>query len=636
MKNVYFSQPSNKLPGSVYLPYSAGAIAAYSWQFEEIRSEYRLGEFIFMQDDISQVVENIENPYLIGFSCYLWNTEYNLSLAKAIKEKWPDCITVFGGPNIPENTEYLERYEFIDILISGEGEVAFKELLCALKNGSPFEKLKNISYRRETDFFVTPKEIPDDISDFPSPYTNGLFDSIINNPKYKGTQFDVVFETNRGCPYSCVFCYWGYCENKFRTFPMKKIKAEIDWFAKNKISFCFCADANFGILDRDEKIVDYIVEQKKLHGYPEKIESFAAKDKTDKVFDINYKLAQAGLTNGVSVACQSLSPEVLKNIRRKNMSLEKLSETLNKYAKSGIPTYTDLILGLPGDSYESFCKSLAGVIEAGQHNSIQVAPFEMLPNTTMYTPEFIEKYKVKTVKANLCLNRSKSCDTDSLGSKSEIIVETSTMSRNDWRNAFRISTMVQGFHCMGLLTYVAVYLRREKNISYYDFYTSLYDWSNSNNTFIKSVTDRVCRSLDGFLEGKEGLGFTDSLIGDIYWQFQEGQFIFATLDIEKFFSEIKEFTGIFNANTEEFDDMLRYQQEMIVTPDNKDRIVEFKYNWKEYFEDICNTDIRNPKQQKTCLHFKEKKFSDLYDYAVKIVWKGKRLKKTLNLDAEIC
>lgn len=634
MKNVYFAQPSNKLPGSVYLPYSVGAIAAYSWQFEEIRSEYRLSEFIFMQEDISEVIERIENPYLVGFSCYMWNTEYNLSLAREIKKRYPECITVFGGPDVPENADYIEKYDFIDITMCSEGETIFKSLLSALSNNLPLDNVKNISFRKDGNPFSSEREVPGDISDFPSPYTTGVFDEIINNPRYSDLHFDVVFETNRGCPYSCVFCYWGYCNRKFRTFPIEKVKAEIDWFVRNKIGFCFCADGNFGMLERDEEIADYIIEQNKIYGYPLKLESIAAKNKNERVFRINHKLSLAGLNNGVSIACQSLSPTVLEIIGRQNMSFEELKNTFHRYHQAKIPTYTDLILGLPGDTYESFCESLLGVMEAGQHNIIQVLPFEMLPNTIMNSPEFIEKYAVKTVKSKLCLSKAKCGDTDSMGSRSEIVVENSTMSRNDWRNAFRLSTLVQGFHCMSILAYVAVYLRREKNISYHNFYTSLYNWSEENDTFIKSVTDRVCRSLDPFLEGKGNLGFTDELLGDVFWQFQEGQFLFAALNIDKFFDEIRAFAKRFDPDKDAFEDVLRYQKEMIVTPDTKERFIDFKYNWKAYFEDICDTAAQNPQPCATRLHFKEKKFKDIKDYAEKVVWKGKRQKKMLSLDAE--
>lgn len=636
MKNVYFAQPSNKLPGSVYLPYSVGAIAAYSWQFEEIRSAYHLGDFIFIQEDISQTVENLENPFLVGFSCYMWNTEYNLSLAQEIKKKWPECITVFGGPDIPESHDYLEKYEFIDVLMIGEGEVTFKNLLTAIDTDKSLETVNNIIYRSPDGYVATLRVPPGDITDFPSPYTTGLFDGIINNPKYKDLQFDITFETNRGCPHNCSFCYWGRCNSKFRTFPTEKVRAEIDWFVKHKTSFWVCADANFGILKRDEEIAEYIIEQKKLHGYPVKFESIAAKNKNERVFRINSKLAKAGLTNGVSIACQSLSDEVLKNIGRENVALDELAAQFRKYSQAGIPTYTDLILALPGDTYDGFCHSLFSVIEAGQHNIINVLPLELLPNTLMNTPETLKKYAIKTIKSKLCLSRANCHDVDSYGSRSEVVVETSTMSRSDWRKAFRLSVMVQGFHCLNLLTYIAVYLRRERNISYQDFYTSLYEWSESKNNYIKSITDKVCRSADLFLEEKGNLGFSDKMLGDTFWQFQEGMFIFAVSDVNLFFEEIKEFSKQFNPDERIFNDVLHFQKEMIVMLDNQERTVDFLYNWKEYFEDICDTASKNLQPHKTALHFKEKKFENIYDYAFETIWRGKKQKKMLNLDAEIC
>lgn len=634
MKNVYFAQPSNILLGSVYLPYSVGAIAAYSWQFEEIKSTYNLGDFIFIQEDISEVASRLQNPYLVGFSCYMWNREYNLSLAKEIKKLFPDCITVFGGPDVSENTDFLEKYDFVDIVMCSEGEVTFKKLFDALNKSEPLETVCNICFRKNGIPFVSEKETAGDISDFPSPYTTGIFDSIISNPKYAGMQFDVVFETNRGCPHKCIFCYWGHSKSKLRCFPIEKIKAEIDWFVKHKIEFCFCADGNFGIFERDEEIADYIVNQKKLHGYPVKLESLASKNKVERVFNIYKKLSDAGMSNGASVAVQSLSDEVLEAVGRKSMDFDEFSSTLKKYSKAEIMTYTDLMLGLPCDTYESFSRSLLGVVEAGQHHMINIFPFEMLPNTQINTPEFIEKYKVKTVKSRLCLTKIKRTDPKSLGSRSEIVVETSTMSRNDWKKAFRLATLVQGFHCMGPLLFIAVYLRREKNISYYDFYTSLYEWSEKNNNFIKSVTDRVCSCLDGFLEGKDNLGFADENIGELYWQFQEGQFILAAIESEEFYADVREFIKTLCPDSDELNDVLRYQKKMLVTPDTNDECIEFDYDWHKYFEDICDTKSQPPQRKKTVIHFKGKEFSDNYDYAVRIAWRGKRERKMLAFDSE--
>lgn len=290
MKNVYLIQPNSVLSTVVYLPYSIGTIAAYSFQHQSIKDTYRLCDFIFIQTDIEEALKDIVDPYIAGFSCYMWNIEYNLALAKAVKEKYPECIIVFGGPQIPDSTEFLEEYPFADITIHGEGETVFYSILTALKNGTELSKVANISFRCGDKYIKTEKAAPGDLSDFPSPYTMGLFDGLLKSEKYKNIRMDTVLETNRGCPYGCIYCYWARSGTNFRKFSLERVKGDIEWIAKNKIGHCVCADSNFGILDRDEQIADYVIEMKAKYGYPEKFETAATKNKDDFVFRINKKL----------------------------------------------------------------------------------------------------------------------------------------------------------------------------------------------------------------------------------------------------------------------------------------------------------------------------------------------------------
>ncbi|MBR3588058.1 MAG: hypothetical protein IKL16_00690, partial [Clostridia bacterium] len=198
MKNVYFVQPNNELsessclPSAVYLPYAVGAIAAYSFSKEEIKKSYNLCDFIFTKMPIDQALRQITEPYIVGFSNYMWSVEYNLALAKAIKEKHPECIIAFGGVQVPDDTEYLEEYPFIDLLMHSEGEVTFYKLLTTLNEGRSLDEVPNISYRKDGTPVQTKKELGPPLEDFPSPYTMGLFDYIVNNPEYENIQFDTV------------------------------------------------------------------------------------------------------------------------------------------------------------------------------------------------------------------------------------------------------------------------------------------------------------------------------------------------------------------------------------------------------------------------------------------------------------
>lgn len=623
MKNIYLVQPNNLLSNSIYLPYSAGCLVAYAFSQDGIKKEYEFGGFVYEKQPVKEVISGFNNPFLIGFSSYMWNIEYNLQLAEAIKSKFPDCIVVFGGPQIPDDTDYLNDYSFIDILIHGEGERAFYEIL----NHKKLKDIDNISFRQGEQAVKNKRTISCDISSFPSPYLSGLFDGIIHNPDNSDRQFDAILETNRGCPYNCIYCCWAESGTEFRKFPMEKVKGELDWMAKNRISFCLCADGNFGILARDEEIAEYIVSLKYKYGFPEKFETTSAKEKNDLVFRINKKLEDAGLNRGVSIAVQSMSADVLRISGRKNMSVEELSKELNKYREHGMFTYTDLILGLPGETFESFCRGMFNVIEAGQHTSINISRLELLPNTQLYSKKFIEKYKIQTITSHLCQNHSPVTKEMDFGSRSEIVVQTNTMNTEEWHNALVISNCTLCFHCMGLLRYIAIYLRKIYDINYYDFYMTLYKKLNDSEGKIHHYIDDVFGCVDSFLNGKGNLEYYNKKYGNIYFPFDEALFLECATNIEEFYNEI--FCFLKDYNNKELTDLLKFQKSLIALPKQESESVVFEYDWYDYFNNALDEKSFELKKKKTVINFSATFTDDLADYAKTIVWRGKRNNKMI-------
>ena len=78
-----------------------------------------------------------------------------------------------------------------------------------------------------------------------------------------------------------------------------------------------------------------------------------------------------GLNKGVTLSMQTLSEEALSNIKRSNIKLSSYFELQKRFINDNVPTYSDLILGLPGETYESFVEGLCKLVESGQHNRIQ-------------------------------------------------------------------------------------------------------------------------------------------------------------------------------------------------------------------------------------------------------------------------
>lgn len=122
MKNIYLVQASSMYSPEIPLPYSVAMLEAYALQNKKIRDNYSFKEFIFEKKKSCEIIELLENPFLIGFSCYIWNYEYNLKLAEEVKRVFPKVKILFGGHSVPINsTALLEKNDFIDYLIYGEG-----------------------------------------------------------------------------------------------------------------------------------------------------------------------------------------------------------------------------------------------------------------------------------------------------------------------------------------------------------------------------------------------------------------------------------------------------------------------------------------------------------------------------------
>ena len=210
-------QPYYLYGKNAYLPYAIGSLAAYAWNDEKIKKNYELKNLFFLRTPPNEVIEKLEDPFICAFSTYVWNIEYNLEMARQIKNKFPKCKIVFGGhqispTNIKESIQSNGRLTALgDYFIYDEGEVAFKNLLLALVKNEDLESVDNISFFRNDEHIFSSRSIVKE-TDFPSPYVTGIFDDIVDSmPDF---EFSAVIETNRGCPYHCAYCDWGYHPEK--------------------------------------------------------------------------------------------------------------------------------------------------------------------------------------------------------------------------------------------------------------------------------------------------------------------------------------------------------------------------------------------------------------------------------------
>ena len=294
---VFLSQVNNQYGRGTFLPYSTGCLQAYALSQPDLAERYEFLPLHYLRENPEEVVQRIGKVDVAGFSSYIWNMEYNLSLAESLDEAMGrECIIVFGGPHVPERDalEFLDTYRFIDFLVHGEGEIAFAGIL---RQGPSFLRIPGVRNRYPSIEYVPPQRISD-LSILPSPYLAGVFDDM----PFDQYDFHAVQETHRGCPYDCTFCDWGSATYaKVRQFPSERIQRELSWIGHHDIELLYSADANYGLFARDAELTDYLIDVKCLYGYPKQFRAAYAKNSNDRVFDIAKHLHEAGMCKGVTL-----------------------------------------------------------------------------------------------------------------------------------------------------------------------------------------------------------------------------------------------------------------------------------------------------------------------------------------------
>ncbi|MGI6249257.1 MAG: B12-binding domain-containing radical SAM protein [Acutalibacteraceae bacterium] len=632
MKEVYFVQANSAFgekDKSIYIPYAVGCIAAYSFEDPAIKKEYTLGRFSYIKENIDTAMNVFVSPYLVGFSCSVWNTQYNVALAEKIKKRFPHCIVVFGGHNISPDTSTLEEYPHVDILIHGSGEETFKNLLIALSENKSLSTVANISYRKSGKPVSTKRQTPSEL-DYPSPYLGGYFADILKDD----IKFSAIIETNRGCPENCAYCDWGELNTKIKFFPIEKVYGELEWLSENKIEYFYCADANFGLFDRDLDITNKVVSLKEETGYPQKLKVNFTNHRFDFLAKISKIFKDSGIGKAQTISFQSLSPVVLKNIGRKNLTLEHFRNLMVAYHTAEIPTYSELILGLPGETYESFTEGICTLLELGQHKSINVYPCELLPNSQMGNPLYAEKFGIKTVDTQFeVFHTNPNKSPEGIKEIERIIISTKTMSVEQWVKAYRFSTVIQGFHNLGLTRLIAMYLRHEKNLEYLDFYSNLIDYFvEKEDGLIHDILERLYNLFVGVAKRKNSLATLDPTFGEITYEPDETLFLNCAYRLKDFYSELRQFLVKYKSDGDLLEDVIRFQKSMVKLPFIEQLTLEFSRDFYSYFQSGLITDDIKPRKGKFVYEITDS--SPVFsweDYAREVVWYGRRDEGTLYL-----
>jgi radical SAM superfamily enzyme YgiQ (UPF0313 family) len=529
-------QINNSFSGQNYLPYSVACLQSYAKTHASRPDRYQFQRMIYKRMPIREVVAQLAEADIAAFSTYVWNEQISLACARQLKERRPDLLIIFGGPQVPDRPEeFLRANPCIDVAVHNEGERTFLQLLDAYPQND-WSGIAGISYIDRDGNCVRNANAPRlrDLAEVPSPFLNGLFDDLMRaNPD---EHWIGLWETNRGCPFQCTFCDWGSATaGKLNKFEMERLCAEVDWFAANRIEYIFCCDANFGILPRDVDLARRVAEVKRATGYPVALSVQNTKNATERAYETQKILSDAGLNKGVALSMQSVDTHTLESIKRQNISLETYLELQRRFTRDGVETYSDLILGLPGETYESFVTGVDTLIFTGQHNRIQFNNLSILPNAEMADPAYMAKYGLTTVRSEIInIHGARQASDDDVPEYQQLVVATATMPAKDWQRTRSFAWMCAFLHFDKIMQMPIILAHELAGIPYRDIVEAYVGVDARDYPLLADIRDLFLAEAASIQQGGAEYVFSEQWLG-IYWPADE--YVFIKLTAEKRFTE---------------------------------------------------------------------------------------------------
>ena len=288
-----------------------------------------------------------KKPDVIGVTLYCWNLLRTKYIIKKLKESI-DVKVIAGGPEVSKDNYLLIDNPF-DELVYGEGEDVI---------GKYF---KNYSLNNYQKCFI-------------SPYLSNLLE-----PEIEACMF---IETQRGCPYKCSFCNYNKAMNKVTVYPLDAVLPAIQYaYDSEVIKQVYLMDPSLNTRPDLVKLVTELINinnDKKLQFFSE-IRAESIDKRLANLF------GKAGFAE-FEIGLQSINQKALRLINRlseKSSFFEDFVYSCKCLQDNEIVPKIDLIIGLPGDDYDGFRKSVDFVKDNGIDDSVQVFALSLLPDTEL-------------------------------------------------------------------------------------------------------------------------------------------------------------------------------------------------------------------------------------------------------------
>ncbi len=322
----------------------------------ELQDTATIQEYV-INENMQDIAEKIlkQKPTIIGIGVYIWNVSDVSELIHYIKKVSPKTVIILGGPEV-SYTPFRVNLDDADYIIQGEGEIQFYTLC------------KNILEKKDIKQKIFPPELLD-VTTIELPY------KYYNNHDIQNRH--IYVEASRGCPYNCEFCL-SSIDKKVRDFNVDELLKEFEiLWEKGARGFKFI-DRTFNLnIDVATRLLDFFLEKKEpftthFEVIPDNF-PLPLREKI-KLFPKHSLQLEVGI--------QTLKKDIAKNIKR-NLNIPKIKENLEFLEKeTNAHIHLDLIIGLPGESVESFGENLDYLCSMSKAE-IQVGVLKKLSGTTL-------------------------------------------------------------------------------------------------------------------------------------------------------------------------------------------------------------------------------------------------------------
>lgn len=327
-----------------------------------------------INNDLDYILKDIyKNEYdIILFSTYIWNVGDIVKLCDNLKKIRPNTKIALGGPEVSyDSYEAMKKYDFVDYILYGEGELIFKDLVLHLQGKKDINDVNGLVYRQGNEIIVNkPMELLQNLDEIPSPYEN-------LNPKEYENRI-VYYESSRGCPFNCQYCLSSTIPG-LRYFSLDRIKSDLKALIDARVSQIKFIDRTFNANKKVAmEIMDFLM--KNDNGYTTyhfEVTAYLIDDKMLKFLaDCKEGLFQ------FEIGVQSTNEKTLDAVGRRD-DFKKLSHVVQTVASyRNIHQHLDLIAGLPYEDYKSFENSFNDVFNLGIEH-LQLGFLKMIKGTGM-------------------------------------------------------------------------------------------------------------------------------------------------------------------------------------------------------------------------------------------------------------